>query len=485
MTPTPEQLGIRAVQLGLISERELQIVWSDIGTKSVELEVFVNRLIGRELLTNYQVERLKGGHTTGFFFGDYKVLYLVGRGTFARVYRAISKKGEIVAVKVLRSKFSENPESCAQFQREGELGKALQHPNIISIKEVHSQGKTHFIIMEFLEGQSLRDFARLRGKLKLHEVVPIMRDVSAGLDFAFQRGMTHRDLKMSNVMISSSGTAKLADFGFAAVDTTADNSLDFDDVTIEAPNPRTLDYAALEKVTGVKKDDTRSDIFFAGCIFYHLIAGAPPLSETKDRLERLNPLRFQNIIPIQMAVPDVPLPLAMIVNKAMDLNVRKRYQTPAEMYRDVRILEKQMKDNPGKSFDLHTFEQNDRPVRSVMVVEKDNQLQEVFRDSLKKMGYRVLMISDPQRAMNRLYDDRSVADCVLVNAQNIGHDAVDMFNEIKQVDQKGKRLPAILLLAKNQGIWEDDAEGDAVREVVQMPISMKQLGRTIAGLLEE
>lgn len=481
MLPSAEQLGLRAVQIGLIRERDLSSAWAELGTKNVDLQTFSQLLIRRELLTNYQVERLKGGHTTGFFFGEYKVLYLVGRGTFARVYRAISRSGEVVAIKVLRTKYSDNPESYTQFQREGELGKVLQHPNIISIKEVHSQGKTHFIAMEFIEGQSLRDFVRIRGKLTAEEALPLMRDIASGLQFAYEHGLTHRDLKLTNVMITSAGVAKLADFGFAAVE----QSLQVDDdLTIEIPNQRTVDYAGLERTTGVKRDDTRSDIYFAGCIYYHLLAGVPPLSETKDRLERMNPLRFQSVIPLQNRETSVPHPVAMIVNKAMSLDVRKRYQTPGEMLKDIRMLLKQLQDHPGKVLDPSVLCVTPSTIQhAVMVVEKDGNLQEVFREALKKLGFRVLMTTDPQRALDRIYENPEVADCLLINAQNIGEEAVQVFNELPQTDQDERKVPAILLLAKNQAFWKEMAQEDEWRITVQMPVTMKYLSQHLTQLL--
>ena len=107
-----------------------------------------------------------------------------------------------------------------------------------------------------------------------------------------EHGLTHRDLKLNNVLISSSGQAKLVDFGLAAMDEVL-----VDDALADLPNTRTIDYAALERATGVRKDDTRSDIYFLGCIFYHMLTGQSPLSETKDRLQRLSKQRFLDVIP--------------------------------------------------------------------------------------------------------------------------------------------------------------------------------------------
>ena len=98
-----------------------------------------------------------------------------------------------------------------------------------------------------------------------------MVDIAAGLSYAFERGICHRDLKMSNVLVSSVGQAMLLDFGLAAAE---------NDDAANSPNPRTIDYAGLERATGVRKDDQRSDIYFLGCIFYHMLTGKPPIVET-------------------------------------------------------------------------------------------------------------------------------------------------------------------------------------------------------------
>jgi serine/threonine-protein kinase len=482
--PNAEQIAQRAFDLGLLDERQLQEVWGSFGRRNVPPQDFLQTLVRREFMTNYQVERLVKGERSGFFFGDYKVLYLVGSGTFARVYRAVHRQtGQVVALKVLRNRYSENPVQAGQFVREGQLGCKLRHPNIVPIYEVFSSGKLHFLVMEFLEGRNLREFVRIRKKLDPLEATRLLTGITDGLRYAFENGLTHRDLKMSNVLVSSRGEAKLVDFGLASMDETLT-----DDLLVDLPNTRTVDYAALERATGVRKDDTRSDIYFLGCIYYNMLTGQPPLSETRDRLQRLSKQRFLEVVPLQKADPSIPGCVTMVVNKAMSLDPNRRYQAPSAMLSDLRIAEKRLAEGPSDESDaasddsLPTLSPPAAPTYSVMVVESDAQMQDVFRKGFKRAGYRVLVISDPARALNRFRQDATAADCVVVNAQQIGQPALQMFNELAE-DKKTHFVRAVLLLDESQHQWKSQANTTSHRIVLPMPITLKQLRAALAKLL--
>ena len=142
---TAEEFAQRAFDLNLIEQRDLESVWGHFGTRNVPPEDFQNVLLQREYMTNYQVERLLKGEKAGFYYGDYKVLYLVGTGSFARVYRGVHRvTGKVFALKVLRKRHAEKPPETKKFLREGEMGLKLKHPNIVPIYEVHSIRHTHF-----------------------------------------------------------------------------------------------------------------------------------------------------------------------------------------------------------------------------------------------------------------------------------------------------------------------------------------------------
>src|SRR5215471_17008275 len=309
---TAEQVAQAAFDRDLIDEHQLRDVLAETGSLESDPEQVKQLLLRRELVTNYQLEKLLRGDRTGFFYGKYKSLYLVGTGTFARVFRAADREtGEVRALKVLRSRHYKEPALREQFLREGEMGTSLRHPNIVPIFEAASDHGACYIVMEFIEGRNLREFLKVRSHLEADQAIKLATDICRGLDYAFQRGISHRDLKASNVLVSSLGQAKLLDFGLAGADP---NSSDAELAKLE--NPRTIDYAALERCTGVRKDDMRSDIFFLGCIFYHMLCGKPALEETPDRLSRLSRNRFDAMTPIQKLMPDLPPEVVGVVNKA-------------------------------------------------------------------------------------------------------------------------------------------------------------------------
>jgi serine/threonine-protein kinase len=481
---TAERLAEQALDVGLLTPSQLQDVWGALGTRSVSVDQFVQALIRRELLTKYQADRLLKGEKTAYFYGDYKVLYLVGRGTFARVFRAAHREtGEVVAIKALRSCYSQNPAQYGMFVREGELGRSLRHPNIVPIYEVHSSKKLHYFVMEFVEGRNLRDFVKVRKGLSPKEATRLMADIARGLDYAFQRSVTHRDLKMTNVLISSRGDAKLVDFGLAAIDENASTGVDG-----EASTARTVDYAALERATGVRRDDTRSDIYFAGCIYYHMLSGKPPLYEGRDRMQRLNKSRFGEVVPIYELMPSLPNYLASVVNKAMALKPARRYQTPGEMLADVeaalRRLESEAQAADQADVAAPPAESQPAIERRVMVVESNLDMQNLFREGLKKSGYRVLLTSDPERAFDRLIEEPGMADCILLNAERIGEPAVDWFNRLA-THPATQDLPAILLLGEAQRPWTSKAQAARHRLVYSLPITMRQLRAAVELVLPD
>lgn len=487
---TSEGLAQRALDVNVLDHRQLQEVWGELGSHNVPFDDFQQVLLRRGLVTNFQIDRLLSGYRDGFFYGDYKVLYAVGAGTFARVYRAVHRDtNEVYAVKVLRKRFSniressENRAKIDSFRREGDLGASLKHPNIVPIHEVYSKGLIHYIVMDFVEGRNLREFWKAHRLFDPLEATKVLIDVMSGLSYAYSKGVTHRDMKMSNVLLSSDGRAQLVDFGLAALDATAS-----DEALEKTPNPRTVDYAGLERATGAHKDDIRSDVFFTGCIYYQLLSGKLPMSETRDRMQRLAKARYEEIHPIRDVAPKTPPVLAMIVNKAIEFDPEKRYQKPGEMLADLRLAAKRLGSSDGNkpqeavSVEAKEGRNEDGAPKSLMVVESDAKMQDILRNLFKRKGYRVLVTSDPDRAMNRFHEDPTAAEFALFSSGKIGHHAVDVFNQFAE-HPATKHIPALLLLGPRQGTWEQEAVASNHHVTAKMPLKARELRKIVYELL--
>lgn len=487
MAISPEQLTQRIIDAGLVEPRQMEAVWAEIGTREVTLDDLTGLLLRKELLTNYQLDRLLKGERGGYFYGKYKVLYLVGHGTFARVYRAVDvTTGRIVCVKALRKRFREDKATTEQFLREGHIGMQLRHPCIVPIYEVLEE-PSPALVMEFVEGSNLREFQRMRKKLAPIEAMRLTVDILSGLVYAFQQGMTHRDLKMSNVLVTSRGRAKLVDFGLAGLQAS-------EQTDVEQTNPRTIDYAALERACGSRNNDPRSDLYFVGVMLYNMLTGVSPIGDAKDRLSRLSSARFHNIKPIQHVEPSVPGRLAAFVMRSLELKPEKRYATAQEMHDDARRILARLEAGDVSEPDaseasaplpkaLRLPSDHEGANKTMMVVESKIEMQNVLRDRLKKYGYRVLVFSDPRRAIKRFVDDEhQPADCVLFCAQYLGAEALAAFNEFGALKET-KDVPAILFVDGQQKDLIQAAQTAPHRVVLSTPLKVRELRDALIRLI--
>ena len=493
---TPRSLTQRCIDLELATPAQIDRLWGELRTEQVTLEEVKSHLLRKGIITNFQLERMLTGERLGYFYGPYKVLYLIGAGTFARVFRAVHREtGKVVAVKVLRRRHRDQVVQIEQFLREGRMGLELRHPNIVTIYDIVNDPRAPYLVMEFVEGETLREILKIRGTFEAIHALKIMHDICSGLDFAFQKGITHRDLKLSNVLVHSSGRCKLVDFGLAALaDTSSPEAI------ADCPSARAIDYAALERGTAVRKGDHRSDIYFVGCMFYHIVSGRAPLVETRDRLMRLNITRFVEIPSLHDVAPGLPDTIYAICHKAMEFSPEKRYQNPGQVLADVDAALKKLQreiDNPGLT-DGKTAPSkggSDVPAdllepedilegqgKTVLIVENRAELQDLLREKLKKRGYRVLVYSDPERALAKFSPDESnPANCLILSATNLGNDALDAFNRFAS-EEHTKQIPAILLVDPKQQHIVRGANTSDRHVLIPMPLKVRELREALVHL---
>jgi serine/threonine protein kinase len=440
----------------------------------------IDALERKQFLTPYQAGKLRANEFDALVLGDYRLTYQNASGSFARVFRAESlSTGRVVALKLLRARHAANSREVMQFFREAKLVKALRHKNIVPIYDIGSEGESHYFTMEFVEGGNLRDFLAVRKKLSPAEATRYVLDVAEGLDFALQSGVTHRDLKLSNVLITTNGVAKLVDFGLAGEDTPG-----------SGPDQRAVEYATLEKSTGVPNDDPRSDLFFLGGIYYELLTGVPPWPYTRSRDERKQVSRYRDVTAVDELDPTLPPQVVKVVEKLMTWNPEYRYQAPAEVAADLTAMMKDLGEPPKPGAWPGADEQEEpeppptkeRPGPSVLFVESRPKRQDLLRDYLGKRGFRPMFLSDPSRAVARL--DDNPPDAVVFMGELLGDELFEIYPKVLGITSE-VALVAVFVLSVEQSTRKKELERTPTCRIIEQPLILRDLRKQLQLGLKE
>ena len=268
--------------------------------------------------------------------GKYQVLEPLGRGGMARVYRAYHPQlDRYVAIKVLRSDLVEEEEFLGRFRREAQAVAALRHPHIIQVFDFDAQDDIYYMVMELLEGDSLRtrlnDYRVLKEWMPLGEVVRVLLDVLDGLEYAHSEGMVHRDVKPGNILLSRLGRAVLTDFGIAQI-------VGGTRYTVSGALMGTLNYMAPEQAME-GQCDARSDVYSLGIVFYEMLMGDPPFDADTPLAILMKHLNDSLPQP-RKTDPTIPKALERVVVKALAKRPQRRYQSAAEMGSALRTAAK-------------------------------------------------------------------------------------------------------------------------------------------------
>ncbi|MCA9092196.1 MAG: protein kinase [Planctomycetaceae bacterium] len=473
-SPEVSELCRVLLRLQLVTQQQVEDALADLSYNQQTPRHLIQLLQQRNLLTSYQAGQLLKDDQTGLRLGNYLLLYHNGSGSFSRVFRARSiVDGSMVGLKVLRRRWTEDPKLVAQFRREAQQGKLLRHENIVPIYEVGEDDDQMYLTMEFIEGGNLRDFINIRKKLSPLEAARIIFEICLGLNYALSKGLTHRDMKMTNVLITSKGTAKLVDFGLAV----AQNLSPYEEAQNETAQ-RALEYATLEKGSGAPRDDPRSDLYFVGAIMYELLTGVSPFGRTRDRNERSKFSRYSQIRPISTLDPEVPKSVVRVVERLMQVNPTMRYQTPGEVLLDLQSVIVELDEMP-KVKESVAAATNNTTQKSyegvVMCVEDRTKRQDLLRDYFSKKNYRVMFFSDFLRAIQRL--PQVNPDCLIVMGDTVRDRIPTVFNEIQQT-VVGYGIPApvvLLVLAGWQSDWRGKLAESRTNKVLSQPVTLRDL----------
>ena len=289
---------------------------------------------------------------TGMIVGErYEVVGKIGAGGMANVYKAKDHKlNRFVAMKVLKQEFREDTTFINKFKTEAQAAAGLTHPNIVNVFDVGEDDGIHYIVMELVEGITLKDYISKKGKLSVKEATSIAIQVSMGLEAAHSHGIIHRDVKPQNIIISTDGKVKVTDFGIARAASSN---------TISSNVMGSVHYSSPEQVRGGYSDE-KSDIYSLGITLYEMVTGKVPFEGETTVAIAIKHLQDE-MVPPTVYTPDLPHSLELIILKCTQKSVDKRYASMSEVIAD---LKHSLIDPNGDFVQLYTMD----PTEKTMVI---------------------------------------------------------------------------------------------------------------------
>ncbi len=285
----------------------------------------------------------------------YEILEVIGTGGMAVVYKArCHRLNRLVAIKILKDDLSRDAEFRRRFHAESQAVAMLSHPNIVNVYDVSHSERGDFIVMELIDGISLKQYMEQKGALNWREVLHFATQIAKALEHAHSRGIIHRDIKPHNIMVLKDGSVKVADFGIARV-SSAQSTL-----TREALG--SVHYISPEQAKG-SKIDYRSDLYSLGVVMYEMLTGRPPYDGETPVSVAIQHINAQATRP-RVLNPQIPVGLEQITMRAMEADMEARYESATDMGRDLEEFRKNPNlDIYAASIPAHVPPVQERPVQ--------------------------------------------------------------------------------------------------------------------------
>ncbi|MCS7271627.1 MAG: serine/threonine protein kinase, partial [Gemmataceae bacterium] len=322
------------------------------GKSPTDVERFRRYLVRQRLLTEYQAHMIQRGRAEGFFIAGYKILERISKGHMGvgGVYKALHHLGQIVALKILPASKASDPAILSRFQREARLLLQLDHPNIVRAFQVGEVQGVHYLVMEYLEGETLQETLQRRGRLPWPEAIRLIHQALQGLQHLHERHMIHRDLKPANLMLVESrdghrpdreagteaedttwnATVKILDIGLGRelFDESVPEGQQETQITQEGTVLGTPDYMAPEQARDASSVDIRADIYSLGCVLYHCLTGQPPFPDNSIMAQMVRHA-MEPPRPLREFIPEVPPLLQAVLDTMLAKRPEERFTTPA------------------------------------------------------------------------------------------------------------------------------------------------------------
>ena len=317
---------------GIVEEDRLKAELLKLSEKAAGRKINVSELAGHlvesGLITKWHTEKLLAGKYKGFFLGKFKLQRHLGSGGMSSVYLARHKiSDQLRAIKVLPRKKVADKSYLDRFYLEARAAASLNHPNVVKIYDICNEANTHFMVMEFVEGEDLYEIVTKNGPLDFESSVRYIAQAADGLTHAHERELVHRDIKPANLLRTPDGDIKILDLGLALV-----NQDDAESLTVlyNEKVMGTADYLSPEQAVNSHEVDHRADIYSLGCTLYYLLTGHPPFPKG-TLAQRIAMHQTQEPAGIRESRPDCPEPLIAVCQKMMEKSADDRYQSCDEV----------------------------------------------------------------------------------------------------------------------------------------------------------
>src|SRR5882724_7328001 len=326
--------------------------------------------------------------------GPFEIVAPLGAGGMGEVYRARDTRLErSVAIKLLpAAAFPANSDQLDRFEQEARSASALNHPNIVTIYELGQDGPTYYIAMELVEGKTLRELL-VSGLLPMRKVIEIAAQVAEGLTKAHEAGITHRDLKLENLMVSHDGFAKILDFGLAKLASPSGAHPDICNTSVELTRPGvllgTVGYMSPEQAGG-RPLDFRSDQFSFGLVLYEMVAGKRPFQRS-TAAETLVAILREQAEPIGVQNRDAPAPLCWAIERCLAKEPDKRYVSTRDLARELAAIRDRFSEKPAMQVETRP---TNLPVQRTGFVGREKEVA-AAKELLLRQDVRLVTVTGP------------------------------------------------------------------------------------------
>jgi serine/threonine protein kinase len=296
-----------------------------------EPRAFAREVLERGWLTAYQINQIFLDNAASLVLGSYVILERLGTGGMGNVFKARHQKlGRIVALKVVHPHKLASSAAVKRFHREIQVMASLHHPNIVEAYDAEMVSGAEVLALEYVEGINLTKLVKDHGPLPVSLACEYIRQAALALQHAHEKGLVHRDVKPSNLMLQAGGTIKLLDLGLALLHGPLVDGSVSGPLTVAGKVIGTVDFLAPEQARDASSVDIRADLYSLGCTFYYLLTGQPPFAGATTT-NKIYKHALEEPEPVQRLRPEVSQPVSAVIRRLLAKRPEDRFQTPAEL----------------------------------------------------------------------------------------------------------------------------------------------------------